>query len=136
MHQQVEEQSHDRLMVIKLANGETVIGQVEKETQGYIELKLPLRLVTFFNQRGNINLSIVKWDVTIDFDYPVRVFKNTIVACGKPTDMMVSNYKEVMTNGFNDDGSEEEETTTEQDLESIEEKIAEVMKQLKGSKLH
>lgn len=133
MHQPVEETSEERLMVLKLANGETIMGQVDKETQGYIEVKLPLRLVTFFNQKGNISLSMLKWDVTIDFDYPVRVFKNTIVACGKPTEMMVSNYKEVMTNGFEE---ESEETTTEQDLESIEEKIAEVMKQIKGTKLH
>lgn len=136
MHQPIEEQQENRLMVIKLANGETVIGNVSRETQGYIELSMPFKLMTFLNQRGNINLSIIKWDVTIDFDYPVRVFKNTIVACGKPTDHMVQSYKEVIEGGFDTDMEESEETTTEQDLETIEEKVAALIKQAKGNKLH
>lgn len=137
MHQLVEEHSENRLMIMKLTNGETIIGNVSKETQGYVEVSLPFKLITFFNQRGNMNLSIIKWDFTIDFDYPVRIFKPTIVACGKPNDQMIQSYRELIENGFDTNGeSEEEETTTEQDLESIEEKIAEVMKQLKGSKLH
>lgn len=134
MHQPAEEQSENRLMIIKLANGETIIGSISKESQGYVEVTLPFKLLTLYNQRGNMNLSIIKWDFTIDFDYPVRIFKSTIVACGKPNDQMVQTYREVIENGF--DTNDEEETTTEQDLESIEEKIAEVMKQIKGSKLH
>lgn len=135
MHQPVESIANDdRLMIIKLANGETVIGNVERETQGYVEIKTPFKLIMFFNQRGNINLSIVKWDLTIDMDYPVRVFKNTIVACGKPTEQMVKNYREVVEGGFDTDM--EDESTTEQDLETIEEKVAELLKQTKGAKLH
>lgn len=133
MHQPVEEKIEDRLTVIKLSNGETVIGNVSKETQGYIELSLPFKLMTFFNQRGNMSLTIIKWDLTIDFDYPVRVFKSCIVACGKPNEQMVKSYKEVVEGGFD---TNIEDTDTEQDLESIEEKIAEIMKQAKGIKLH
>lgn len=134
MHQPVEEIQENRLMIVKLANGETVVGQIERETQGYIEMKMPLKLVTFFNQRGNLTLSVLKWDVSIDFDYPVRIFKSTIVACGKPNDNMTKNYNDIMTSGFTPD--EEEETSTEQDLETIEEKIAALMNQTKGVKLH
>lgn len=133
MHQPVEEIKESRLMIVKLANGETVMGQVERETQGYIEMKMPLKLVTFFNQKGNLTLSVLKWDVSIDFDYPVRIFKSTIVACGKPNENMTNNYNEIMTSGFTPD---EEETSTEQDLETIEEKIAALMNQTKGVKLH
>lgn len=136
MHQPVEEQSHDRLMIIKMANGETVIGQVEKETQGYIELKLPFKLVTFINQKGNINLTIIRWDITIDFDYPVRVFKSSIVACGKPNEQMVANYKELIEGGFDTNIEENEESSTEKDLETIEEKILQLMTQSKDQKLH
>ncbi len=130
MHQPVEEEHTDRTLILKLSNGETVIGTVSKETQGYVELTYPFRLMSMINQSGNMNLSIMKWDMTIDFDFPVRVFKSTIVACGKPNDKIVEYYREVVENGF--DASEEEETA-ESNLEEIEEKIKEIMKSSKGN---
>lgn len=136
MHQPLEEQMKDRLMIVKLANGETVIGNVQKETQGYIEIILPFKLATFINQRGNINLTIIKWDITIDFDYPVRVFKSTIVACGKPNDQIIKTYKELVEGGFDTNMQESEETSTESDLETLEEKILQLMIQSKNQKLH
>ena len=134
MHQPVEEEPENRALILKLSNGETVIGTVTKETQGFVELTNPFRIMIIPNGM-HMSLTILRWDMTIDFNYPVRVFKNTIVACGKPNETMMMNYNEVVSNGFDSNESEEEEST-EKDLESIEEKINELVKQAKSSKLH
>jgi len=134
MHQPVEEETTDRALILKLSNGETVIGTVVKETQGYVELTNPFRIMMIPNGM-HMSLTILRWDMTIDFDYPVRVFKNTIVACGKPNETMMMNYNEVVSNGFDTSESEEEEST-EKNLETIEEKIGELVKEAKSSKLH
>jgi len=131
-----DKDEEERLMIIKLSNGETVIGNVTKETQGYIELSFPFKLMSFLNQRGNMNLSIIKWDVTIDFDYPVRVFKSTIVACGKPNAQMLKSYREVVEGGFDTDMEEDEDSSLEQDLDTIEEKVSALLEQAKSNKLH
>ena len=132
MHQPVEEENTDRTMILKLSNGETVIGTVSKETQGYVELVYPFKLLSLFNPSGNMNLSIMKWDMTIDFDFPVRVFKATIVACGKPNDKIVEYYREVLEKGF--DASEEtEESSLENDMEQIEARLKELMKTKKDT---
>ena len=132
MHQPVEEETN-RTLILKLSNGETVIGNVSKETPSYVELTNPFRIMMIPNGM-HMSLTILRWDMTIDFDYPVRVFKNTIVACGKPNETMMMNYNEVVSNGF--DTSEPEEESTEKDLETIEEKIGELVKEAKSSKLH
>jgi hypothetical protein len=134
MHQPVEEETINRTLILKLSNGETVIGDVTKETPNYVELSNPFRIMMIPNGM-HMSLTILRWDMTIDFDYPVRVFKSTIVACGKPNETMMMNYNEVVSNGFDSNESEEEEST-EKDLETIEDKINELVKQAKGSKLH
>lgn len=131
MHQPNEESDVSRILVVKLSNGETVVGTVTKETSGYIELTDPYKLVMMLNKSGNMNLTIMKWDMTIDFDYPVRVFKNTIVACGKPNDKMVETYREIVENGF--DVSEEGDGSLEDDLDTIESKLKEILKNSKGT---
>jgi hypothetical protein len=133
MHQPVEEEP-SRTLILKLSNGETVIGNVSKETPSYVELTNPFRIMMIPNGM-HMSLTILRWDMTIDFDYPVRVFKSTIVACGKPNETMMMNYNEVVSNGFDSNESEEEEST-EKDLETIEEKINELVKKAKSSKLH
>lgn len=133
MHQPAEEEN--RTLILKLSNGETIVATVTKETQGYVEVMNPFRIMLIPNGH-TMSLTILRWDMTIDFDYPVRIFKNTIVACGKPNEPMQTNYNEVVANGFDTNEEEEEETSTENDLEKIEEKIKELLKQSKSSKLH
>lgn len=131
MHQPVEEETTDRALILKLSNGETVIGNVTKETQGYVELTNPFRIMMIPNGM-HMSLTILRWDMTIDFDYPVRVFKSTIVACGKPNETMMTNYNEVVSNGF-DSNEPEEEESTESSLEEIENKLKEIINGSKGT---
>lgn len=131
MHQPPEEEV-GRVLVLKLANGETVVGTVAKESQGYIELSNPFRLMMVPNG-STMSLTILRWDMTIDFDYPVRVFKNTIVACGKPNDHMLSTYTEVVTHGFDTNETEDED---ESSVEEVEDRLKEILKTSKLNKLH
>lgn len=131
MHQPHEEEV-GRVLVLKLANGETVVGTVAKESQGYIELSNPFRLVMIPNG-STMSLTILRWDMTIDFDYPVRVFKSTIVACGKPNDHMLTTYTEVVTHGFDTNETEDEVESSDQEAED---RLKEMVKNSKVNKLH
>lgn len=130
VHQPTENQDIITL-VLKLANGETIIGTVEKESPTHIELRKPFRLLTVMTQEGNLSLTIMKWDITMDFNYPVRLFKTTIVACAKPNAEMLKSYNDIVENGF--------DTSEEDDSVSIdEEAMDKIMKELKASntKIH
>lgn len=133
MHQPIENQDTVSL-ILKLANGETIIGIVEKETPTHIELRKPFRLVTIMTQEGNLSLTIMKWDITMDFNYPVRLFKTTIVACAKPNELMQKNYDGILLNGFDSSEDEEEKDTVSLDEEALDK----IMKELKDSntKIH
>lgn len=131
MHQPPEEEV-GRILVLKLANGETVVGTVAKESQGYIELSNPFKL-SMVQNGSTMSLTILRWDMTIDFDYPVRVFKNTIVACGKPNDSMLSTYTEVVMNGFDTNELEDDDESL---VEEVEDRLKEIVKNSKMNKLH
>lgn len=132
MHQPTENQDSVAL-ILKLANGETIIGTVEKETPTHIEIRKPFRLVTIMNQEGNLSLTIMKWDITMDFNYPVRLFKTTIVACAKPNAEMLKGYEDILKNGFNSSDDDEDDTVS-----IDEEAMDKIMKELKDSntKIH
>jgi hypothetical protein len=129
---QTEEVDGGRVLILKLSSGETVVGSVVKETQGYIELSNPFKLLMVYNG-ASMNLTIIRWDMAIDFNYPVRVFKNTIVACAKPKDEMVAAYTEVVVS---DADTSEEESSTENDLQTIQDEVSDLIMQAKRSKLH
>lgn len=138
MHQPVETQTsiEERIVIMKLANCETVIGTVFNETNGYIEMMQPFRVMVTPTQTGNISLSLFKWDFTSDENYPVRLFKMSIVSCSKPNDMMLGYYRDAILSSENDEYEEKKENTAEENLEEIEKRMIEILKQSKDSKLH
>lgn len=137
MHQPVENSSsiEERIVIMKLANCETVIGTVFNETNGFIEMMQPFRVMVTPTQTGNISLSLFKWDFTSDENYPVRLFKMSIVSCSKPNEMMLGYYRDAILSSENDE-YEESEKTAEENLEEIEKKMMEILKEAKDSKLH
>lgn len=137
MHQPVETQEtiESRIVILKLANCETMVATIFKETNGYIEVMQPFRIIVTPTQTGNISISLFKWDFTTDEDYPVRLFKTTIVSCSKPNQMMLGYYRDAVLSSENEE-YEAEEKTAEQNLEEIEKKMMELLKQSKDSKLH
>jgi hypothetical protein len=61
--------------VLKLTNGDTLIGNVVEESRGYIEVHRPMRvvLVPRMSDDHMFSLSMMKWDPLTNFDLPSRM---------------------------------------------------------------
>ena len=109
--------------VFKLSNGETIIANVQKETVSYVEIGNPLKFIMYMTNSGKLSISILKWDPTFSSQYPVRIYKTSIVACAEPTTDIIRNYDEIIRGGHHlDDHVEEdteEETSKEDSLEVL-----------------
>jgi len=130
MHQ--EEQNIDKVCkVLKLSNGETIIGNVSKETPSYIDVEMPLKILLMIHpQESRMNMSVMKWDPGFDYKYPVRVYKNSIVACAEPTELMVKNYAELIIENSSRKENDEDEITELNDI------MTELLKNINGKTMH
>jgi hypothetical protein len=136
MHQ--EQQDIKICKVLKLSNGETIVGNISKETVSYIDVELPLKILIMMHpQSGKMNLSILKWDPTMDYDQPVRIYKNSIVACAEPTKMMVNSYNEILEQS-KQMTVEDEKEKPEDEITELNDMMTELLNRIgsKGSTLH
>ena len=80
--------------VLKLTNGDTLIGNVVEESRGYIEVHRPMRvvLVPRVSDIHSYSLSIMKWDPLTNFDLPSRIFKQSIVSVSEATSELIRIY--------------------------------------------
>lgn len=117
--------------VLKLSNGETIIGNITKETVSYIDVNRPLKILLMVRQdMSAINMSVMKWDPTFDYDTPIRVYKNSIVACAEPNEMMVKNYNEVLDQSTKPEEDQGDEITEVNDM------MQELLRRIKPSTMH
>jgi hypothetical protein len=134
MHQTTEDATTKICKVFKLSNGETIIALLTKETPSYIEIEKPFKLVGIVNSQGNLNLGIYKWDYTIDYRYPTRVFKNGIVSVSEPTKNMMTTYLEMTSNSdIYKDSVPDEESEIEDRREDL---MEDLLKRFKSAKIH
>jgi len=82
--------------VLKLTNGDTLIGNVVEESRGYIEVHRPMRvvLVPRVSDTHSYSLSMMKWDPLTNFDLPSRIFKQSIVSVSEATSEIIRVYGE------------------------------------------
>jgi len=82
--------------VLKLTNGDTLIGNVVEESRGYIEVHRPMRVVLVPRIADNhtFSLSMMKWDPLTNFDLPSRIFKQSIVSVSEATSEIIRVYGE------------------------------------------
>ena len=82
--------------VLKLTNGDTLIGNVVEESRGYIEVHRPMRviLVPRISDNHSFSLSMMKWDPLTNFDLPSRIFKQSIVSVSEATSEIIRVYGE------------------------------------------
>lgn len=93
MHQEeVEGIDFDMCRILKLTNGETIIGIVSKETPSYVEVTMPYKLDVINAQSGRSHLAAREWDTAINLDIPVRVFKTAIVAVAEPNEVIMKSF--------------------------------------------
>ena len=107
--------------IIKLVTGETIAGDVVEETSLYIDIMCPVRLV--ISPKGDNSVSILfgKWDYTVNYNLPVRIFKSGLVSVGEPMDDFKTSYKEMYDEAINQKllFDEEESDDLSSELETI-----------------
>jgi hypothetical protein len=81
--------------IIKLVTGETIAGNVVEETSLYIDVMRPVRLIVAPKKDNSVSIIFGKWDYTVNFDLPIRVFKSGLVSVGEPMDDFKNSYKEM-----------------------------------------
>ena len=80
--------------VLKLTNGDTLIGNVVEESRGFIEVHRPMRVVLVPKTADDhtFSLSMMKWDPLTNFDLPSRIFKQSIVSVSEATSEIIRVY--------------------------------------------
>ena len=97
--------------VLKLLTGETIIGSISEETKTYVDIEKPIKILVAPVGKDSFNVMLVKWDPTVDFSLPVRVFKQSIVSVAEPNNDFRESYMEVYNKydvkEFDSDGRDE-----------------------------
>lgn len=83
--------------ILKLASGDTVIGNVVEESRGYIEVHRPMRVVIVPRalEENTFHMSMMKWDPLMNFSLNSRIFKQSIVSVSEATDDVLEVYTEL-----------------------------------------
>jgi hypothetical protein len=123
--------------VLKLTNGDTLIGNVVEESRGYIEVHRPMRvvLVPRVSDIHSYSLSMMKWDPLTNFDLPSRIFKQSIVSVSEATSEIIRVYGEAYKEF---ESSEEDEIEIQPDdrMSEIKEEIDKMRSTMTSSNNH
>jgi hypothetical protein len=123
--------------VLKLTNGDTLIGNVVEESRGYIEVHRPMRvvLVPRVSDNHSFSLSMMKWDPLTNFDLPSRIFKQSIVSVSEATSEIIRVYGEAYKEF---ESSEEDEIEIQPDdrMSEIKEEIDKMRSTMTSSNNH
>jgi len=123
--------------VLKLTNGDTLIGNVVEESRGYIEVHRPMRvvLVPRISDSHSFSLSMMKWDPLTNFDLPSRIFKQSIVSVSEATSEIIRVYGEAYKEF---ESSEEDEIEIQPDdrMSEIKEEIDKMRSTMTSSNNH
>jgi len=123
--------------VLKLTNGDTLIGNVVEESRSYIEVHRPMRvvLVPRVSDNHSFSLSMMKWDPLTNFDLPSRIFKQSIVSVSEATSEIIRVYGEAYKEF---ESSEEDEIEIQPDdrMSEIKEEIDKMRTTMTSSNNH
>jgi superfamily II helicase len=123
--------------VLKLTNGDTLIGNVVEESRGYIEVHRPMRvvLVPRISDEHTFSLSMMKWDSLTNFDLPSRIFKQSIVSVSEATSEIVRVYCELYKE-FESSEEDEIEIQSDDRMSEIKEEIDKLRSTMTSSNNH
>jgi hypothetical protein len=123
--------------VLKLTNGDTLIGNVVEESRGYIEVHRPMRvvLVPRMSDDHMFSLSMMKWDPLTNFDLPSRIFKQSIVSVSEATSEIVRVYCELYKE-FESSEEDEIEIQSDDRMSEIKEEIDKMRESMASSNNH
>ena len=123
--------------VLKLTNGDTLIGNVVEESRGFIEVHRPTRVVLVPKTADDhtFSLSMMKWDPLTNFDLPSRIFKQSIVSVSEATSEIIRVYGEAYKE-FESSGEDEIEIQPDDRMSEIKEEIDRLRSTLTSSNNH
>jgi hypothetical protein len=123
--------------VLKLTNGDTLIGNVVEESRGFIEVHRPMRVVLVPKTADDhtFSLSMMKWDPLTNFDLPSRIFKQSIVSVSEATSEIMRVYGEAYKE-FESSGEDEIEIQPDDRMSEIKEEIDRLRSTLTSSNNH
>jgi hypothetical protein len=123
--------------VLKLTNGDTLIGNVVEESRGYIEVHRPMRvvLVPRVSDSHSYSLSMMKWDPLTNFDLPSRIFKQSIVSVSEATSEIIRVYGEAYKE-FESSEEDEIEIQSDDRMSEIKEEIDKMRSTMTSSNNH
>ena len=123
--------------VLKLTNGDTLIGNVVEESRGYIEVHRPMRvvLVPRVSDEHSFSLSMMKWDPLTNFDLPSRIFKQSIVSVSEATSEIIRVYGEAYRE-FDSNEEDEIEIQPDDRMSEIKEEIDKMRSTMTSSNNH
>ena len=123
--------------VLKLTNGDTLIGNVVEESRGYIEVHRPMRviLVPRISDNHSFSLSMMKWDPLTNFDLPSRIFKQSIVSVSEATSEIIRVYGEAYKE-FESSEVDEIEIQPDDRMSEIKEEIDKMRSTMTSSNNH
>ena len=126
--------------VLKLATGETIIGSVETEGATYVDVHRPIKILIAPRGEETFNVVMIKWDPTVDFNLPVRLFKSAIVSVAEPANEFRKSYLEIYEDYDQKTSSknkeEDLELNTVDDLSAELEKLVSMMKNSSNTTYH
>jgi len=120
--------------ILKLSNGDTLVGNVVEETKGFIEVHRPMRVVVLPKGEHMYSLSLTKWDPLMNFSIPARIFKQTIVSVSEATTDVIRIYGQAYTE-FDDESEIEDDNEVESEnrMDDIKEEIKKMREALSSS---
>ena len=123
--------------VLKLTNGDTLIGNVVEESRSYIEVHRPMRvvLVPRISDEHTFSLTMMKWDPLTNFDLPSRIFKQSIVSVSEAKSEIIRVYGQAYKEF---ESSEEDEIEIQPDdrMSEIKEEIDKMRSTMSSSNNH
>lgn len=126
--------------VLKLSTGETIIASVEVEATFFIDIRRPVKIMLVPRDENTFSAMMVKWDSSMNFNLPVRIFKAAIVSVAEPTESFRESYIEIYSEFetyLNEtEESDKQENEKEDDISSDLEKIMKMIKSSANTTLH
>lgn len=81
--------------IIKLLNGDTILGNITEETKSYIDVHRPIKIFVAPKGSNSLGIMMTKWDFISDYNIPARVFKHSIVSVSEPGEGFKESYIEL-----------------------------------------
>lgn len=81
--------------ILKLSTGETIVGNIVEETSIYVDIMRPVKLIIIPKEKNSMSVMFTKWDHTVEYSLPMRVYKTAIVSVGEPPQDLKESYIEI-----------------------------------------